>query len=201
MKKIYKNLILLFTVCMFASSSFATIHTITVMSSSFSPATLNVNVNDTIIWVLGSGSHTTTSTTIPAGAMPWDSPINSSTPAFGYEVTVAGTYNYKCTPHGFTGQFIATGTSGITAPIPVTDFNIYSTGSSAYTVSYNVMHSSNVQISLYDLTGKAVRKLSSSPKAAGEYKEVYYLDDLRKGIYLVEFIATGQRITKRIIIE
>lgn len=90
-----------------ASGYVGTKYTVTVNSSNFSPNSLNVNVGDTIMWVLGSGNHTTTSTSVPSGAATWDSPINGTTTSFTYVVSVIGTYNYKCTPHGFTGSFTA----------------------------------------------------------------------------------------------
>jgi plastocyanin len=85
---------------------------VNVQNFSFSPTNLpNVAVGDTIRWVWVSGTHTTTSTTIPFGATSWDHPITSSNTFFEYKVTVAGDYDYKCTPHegmGMVGAFTAT---------------------------------------------------------------------------------------------
>lgn len=89
----------------------ATEWTVNVSNFQFTQKTLNVVVGDVIKWVWVSGTHTTTSTTIPAGAASWDSPITSTSTSFSYTVTVAGTYNYKCTPHeafGMVGSFTAT---------------------------------------------------------------------------------------------
>jgi plastocyanin len=89
----------------------ATKWVVNVQNFSFSPSNLpSMAVGDTVRWVWINGSHTTTSTTIPAGAATWDSPINSTTTSFEYKVTLAGTYNYKCTPHasmGMVGSFTA----------------------------------------------------------------------------------------------
>lgn len=90
-------------------SSFAVKHIIHVGNYYFNPSSLsNVNAGDTVRWVWDNGSHTTTSTSVPAGASTWDEPINSSSTSYEYYPTVAGTYNYKCTPHasmGMTGSF------------------------------------------------------------------------------------------------
>lgn len=76
---------------------------------SFVPSTgVTIELGDTIKWEWDNGSHTTTSTTIPAGATAWDEPINSGSTTFIYVPSVAGTYNYKCTPHqamGMVGSF------------------------------------------------------------------------------------------------
>lgn len=107
---------LLFVINVFAflflitSSSYAVKHTVNVGNYYFNPATLNVQVGDTIRWVWVQGSHTTTSTTIPAGAPSWDEPMNSNNTVYEYRVSVAGVYNYLCTPHSSTqiGSFTAT---------------------------------------------------------------------------------------------
>lgn len=80
--------------------SLATKHTINVQNFSFSPANItNVQIGDTMRWVWISGVHTTTSSGIPAGADSWDSPITSTVTFYEYRVSVAGVYNYVCTPH------------------------------------------------------------------------------------------------------
>ena len=88
-----------------SSSSFCTNHMVTVQSYSFSPGTVNASVGDTITWQWVNGSHTTTcdgtssGTVLPAGAAPWDSPINSTVTSFSYVIAVEGEYDYVCTFH------------------------------------------------------------------------------------------------------
>jgi plastocyanin len=87
----------------------STIFNVAVASFTFTPSTVNVTVGDTVKWNWVNGSHTTTCdgtalTSRPAGAAAWSSSINSTTPTFSYKVTVAGTYNYKCNPHGGGGM-------------------------------------------------------------------------------------------------
>jgi plastocyanin len=117
MKKITFLFSALISLMMLSHPVQATKWIVNVQNFSFSPDNLpNVIVGDTIRWNWINGSHTTTSTTIPGGAASWDHPLNSSSTFFEYHVTIAGTYNYKCTPHqamGMVGSFIAT------APTPV----------------------------------------------------------------------------------
>ena len=77
----------------------------------FTPATLNVAVGDLIIWRWQSGMHTTTSLTVPAGARPWNRPIDMTNTRFRYRVRVAGTYTYQCNFHAtqMQGMINATG--------------------------------------------------------------------------------------------
>lgn len=107
MKKFYAFLFFLTAISFYSN---ATEWTVQVSNFQFSPKTLNVVVGDVVKWVWVTGSHTTTSTTIPAGAATWDKPMSSSSTTFSYTVTVEGTYSYKCTPHaglGMTGSFTA----------------------------------------------------------------------------------------------
>jgi len=121
--------------------AFATKHVITVQNFSFTPSSItDVIVGDTMRWEWVSGSHTTTSTIIPAGAATWDSPINSANPSFEYKVAVAGTFNYKCTPHaamGMVGSFVASAPVA-TLSITPSNRNVQSAaGSTTFSVTSN----------------------------------------------------------------
>lgn len=124
MKKIafFFSALVLGVLMLTSNTAHATKWVVDVQNYNFSPSTLpDVNVGDTIRWEWVSGSHTTTSTTIPAGAASWDHSINSSNTFYEYSVTVAGTYNYKCTPHqgmGMVGTFTATATPAIVSISP-----------------------------------------------------------------------------------
>lgn len=101
-------------VTLVSGNAVAVKHTVLVGSFYFNPSNIpSVQVGDTIRWQWVEGNHTTTSTSIPAGAASWDSPMNSGTQVFEYKVTVAGLYNYKCTPHSGiqTGSFTAIGST------------------------------------------------------------------------------------------
>jgi plastocyanin len=87
-----------------ALPAFATVYTVNVSSNQFSPASVTMNTGDTVKWVWVNGSHTTTSSSIPTGATPWNSPITSSVTTYSYVPSVAGTYNYVCTPHASMGM-------------------------------------------------------------------------------------------------
>ncbi|MCB0728479.1 MAG: T9SS type A sorting domain-containing protein [Ignavibacteriae bacterium] len=106
--------IILLSVFLLSSVSLATTHVVTVSSFQFTPNTLSVAVGDTVKWQWIDGSHTTTSVTIPNGAASWNSPMTSANQTFSYAVTVAGTYNYQCTPHSaiMMGSFVATSGNG-----------------------------------------------------------------------------------------
>jgi plastocyanin len=123
------------------NNAYATKHIISVQNFSFSPASIpDVIVGDTVRWVWVSGTHTTTSTTIPAAAATWDSPISSTHTSYEYAVTTAGTYNYKCTPHasmGMTGSFIASAPAATLAVMPSNQNVAADAGSTSFDVTSN----------------------------------------------------------------
>lgn len=80
-------------------NSNATKHVVSVTNFAFTPSSVTINLGDTMEWTFGNGTHTTTSTTIPAGAAVWSNSIDASHLKFDYVPTVVGTYNYKCNIH------------------------------------------------------------------------------------------------------
>ena len=104
-----KKILSLIIICLLITlSGYSFTQIVNVKNFTFTPASFTINIGDTIRWVYVSGSHTTTSLTIPAGAAAWDHPINSSNTSFTYIPAKAGVYNYKCTFHfamGMKGSF------------------------------------------------------------------------------------------------
>ena len=105
-------------------SAQATIHTVQVANFSFTPGSVNAVVGDTMVWHWVSGSHTTTSTSVPVGAATWDSPMNSSTQTFQYILTTSGNYSYNCTIHAA----IMTGTITVTPAQNITPTTMFQRG-------------------------------------------------------------------------
>ena len=73
-------------------------------SLSFSPATVTVNVGDTVEWQWVTGTHTTTRTQGPES---WDSGIASAPNAFSHTFTQAGTFPYVCSIHVALGMTVS----------------------------------------------------------------------------------------------
>jgi len=104
-----KKVCTLFLCLALSVSGFSTIHAIQVADFTFTPSLLNVTCGDTVTWNWVSGTHTTTSTTIPACANPWNASITVSTGDFSIAIPCAGTYSYNCTIHpNMTGSIVAT---------------------------------------------------------------------------------------------
>ena len=117
-----KKLILLFVsfVIFLSINGFAETINVSVNDTFFDPVSFSVQVGDTIIWTLVSGSHTTTSTSVPAGAASWDYTFTGPGDTFSYIVQVEGVYEYWCATH--TTDMRASFSTQITLPF-VENFN------------------------------------------------------------------------------
>ena len=179
MKKIYSSL--LFSVAAFAGN--ATVHTITAGAGGFlfTPSAVNAQCGDTIQWAWSSGSHTTTSTTIPNCASAWDSPLNSTSTSYSITVTCAGTFNYKCTPHGgmgMTGSIVVTCPAGVSAiPLPTVSSSYPNPFVSKIMIEFP---EGGDGVCLYNAVGEKVRNISLLP---GQVTIEMNLAGLPQGIY------------------
>lgn len=121
MKLLYKFLPLWFCIgiLLVSNRSVATIYTIQVGLNgnlSFSPSGLSIALGDTVRFQWVSGSHTTTSTSVPGGGVSWNQNITSGSTTYTYKPAVIGTYNYRCTPHVGMGMI---GSFTVTTPLPI----------------------------------------------------------------------------------
>lgn len=104
MKNFTQKIITLF-VTVFVMSSVLIAQSTHIISTSpyniFYPAYLDVFPGDTIRFEYDGMSypHTTTSTNIPLGAIPWDAELSFENSSFDIVLTVVGVYDYVCTPH------------------------------------------------------------------------------------------------------
>jgi len=112
MKKILLLTVAL-AICSISAASAARIQ-VRVMDFRFQPATINAHVGDVMVWGWLNGMHTTTSTSVPAGAQTWNASIDTTHRRFQYRLMVAGTYTYQCNFHfaqGMTGTIVVSATS------------------------------------------------------------------------------------------
>lgn len=175
----------------FNLDSYATRYSIDVKDFEFSPSNLtSVKIGDTIHWEWKSGSHTTTSITIPAGATAWDILMDASHFTYDYIPSVAGTYHYKCTPHesmGMVGQFTVLTATGIEQNNRVPKITIYpnpfSDGvyiNSAVKEGVFINH-----LTIYDVSGKLIRNASFNENSP--FPDCLDLSTVQDGLIVFEF--------------
>ena len=105
-------------ICSVSTGSAARIR-VRVQNFVFTPSTINARVGDQIVWRFVNGMHTTTSTSVPAGAQTWNAAIDATHTQFRYRVQVAGTYQYQCNFHsgqGMVGTIVVSAASPQQAP-------------------------------------------------------------------------------------
>ncbi|MBA3543371.1 MAG: hypothetical protein H0T83_02880, partial [Chthoniobacterales bacterium] len=66
----------------------------------FSPASVSINVGDTVMWTWKASGHSVTSGVPGSPSGLFDSGIHSSGFTFSHTFTDPGTFGYYCTPHG-----------------------------------------------------------------------------------------------------
>lgn len=122
-------------------TSRATVYTIEVSNYQFTPSTVDAIVGDTITWVWKMGNHTTTSTGVPIGALPWDAPINSTDTSFTYVLEISGTYQYWCNFHkpNMAGSIIASSS----LPVQLTNFSVSNTANNKALLSWTTLTEQN----------------------------------------------------------
>jgi plastocyanin len=161
---------------------------VTVKNYSFFPYNLtHVRAHDTIQWVWESGSHTTTSTSIPAGADSWDYPINQDTTSFIYIPTDNGTFFYRSTPDTasvMNGQFTVTGGNAVDENRGKQGFNIFPNPfQTDVTIHIPGNHSVAGIVQIYDPEGKMV-KSAILDLSAGSFSQTLDMTDLPRGTFI-----------------
>lgn len=194
------------TLVIVSLSSFATRFSVDVRNYEFSPSNiLNVRIGDTIHWEWKDGSHTTTSTSVPSGALTWDTPINSSNMTFDYIPTVPGTYAYKCTPHqsmGMVGSFTVTGPAGIQESSSPFSVSLYPNPFTER-ITFRVESRDNSridQVRVLDVTGKVLWENSFTDGESILVKELSFVG-VPAGLLFFEFYENSGKIYVRRVIH
>ncbi len=205
MKKFYL-LLALCTTCWlgFITSASATVFVVEVQDFSFSPANFTANTGDTIHWMWVDGSHTTTSTSIPTGASSWSAPLSSGSPDFDYVVTVAGEYDYVCTPHASMGM---TGSFTVVDPTSVAELSepVFYLGKAFVQDGFLLLEyyapAEQVIIQMFDITGHRVYAEKPVPISAGLHRHSIPVGTLPSGIYIVNLMTNNDQRTRRVVID
>lgn len=187
-------------------SSFATTFSVDVRNFEFSPSDLpTVRIGDTIHWEWKAGDHTTTSTSIPAGAAAWDQPISVEFQSYEYVPTVLGTYNYVCTPHvsmGMTGSFTVTAAAGIPNGSSPVSLSLYpNPASDRLMIRAKPDANSRIEsVKVLDASGKVVREFTLSGADQNLEMELS-LEGLPSGLLIFEFRENTGVVSSRKIIR
>lgn len=205
MKRIVTPIIaLLFS--LLSLQSVAVTHVISQNGFAFSPIGLSCNVGDVIRWEWSSGSHTTSSASIPQGAAPWDSDLDDGTPFFEYNIEIAGTYTYFCALHvnsNMVGAFQASAPATIKTYVNTNrDMTVgMEMGSKTLHIRLDGGESVNGAIKIYDITGKVAATVFEGNFGSEEKLYQYDGNALGRGLYFVRFENGSKVITRKIMLN
>jgi len=163
----------------------------------------NATLGDSVKFVWVSGDHTTTSTSVPAGALTWDAMITSSSQTYIYVIAVAGVYQYECTFHSpmMSGTFTA-GLTGIEKTGEnVNGYKLLQNYPNPFnpstTINFSLPQNNFVSLKVYDMSGKEIKTLISSLLSTGEYKYTFEGSGLSSGMYIYKLSAGDFTETRR----
>lgn len=195
-----KKLVLLSIFSIVFFSSYATIHVVRVwdgyfqfIDSSFSKD-ITIQLGDTVQWLpldIPIMNHTITSTNIPSGAVSfdkkWEAPADTF---FEYIPTVAGLYEYECTPHAVSHSMVGSimvlnGTTGIIPDHLALDMLIVYPNPAKHTL---FLREPANRYEIYDIKGNL--HLSGNPG-----KEID-VSNLAKGVYFIKVWADKARVER-----
>jgi plastocyanin len=182
----------------------ATTHVITQQSFAFNPNALTVEVGDIVQFQWTSGSHTTTSQIVPAGAATWDEPLTSASPTFEYQVTTAGNYGYVCTPHalsGMIGGFVAVLPNRVANLSSNAEMNVSVSEGGQLRVKLTGASCGYAAIGLLDITGRNVAMIHQGGITSDEYTVRYDVSSFQRGIYFVRFQEGTHITTRKVLIQ
>ncbi len=203
---------LIFLMLFAIKSSPATTHIVNVSNYAFTPQNLNVSVGDTIKWVWISGIHTTTSTTIPQGAQPWDEIISNTNQTFSYVVSVVGLYNYVCTPHitmGMIGSFNASPSYISSIGTNVNNYQLYQNYPNPFNpvtkIKFSIPKSEFVTLKIYNILGEEVVTLINGFLSQGIYEYIFDINknnlNLSSGVYYYSLRTENFYETKKLLLS
>lgn len=182
-----------------STAALATVHTINATGMVFSPSTLTIQMGDTVQWMWVDGFHTTTSTSIPVGAVAWDEPLGANNTTYMYIPTVLGTYNFKCIPHESMGML---GSFTVTPPLGIKNLSEIAANVSPNPAKDVIRISAKEKISsaqLFDISGKLVRTLQ--PVNATSSEQTYSVTGIATGTYFLQIHAGDKVAVQKLVIQ
>jgi plastocyanin len=181
---------------------------VSALAMSFAPDTISAAVGDTINWVWTGGIHTTTSTTIPTGALTWNAALDLTHTSFRYVISIPGTYNYQCNLHfllGMVGVIQASpiGIEPVSSNVPG-KYELYQNFPNPFnpstTIQFDIAERVPVDISIYDMRGAKIATLVSEQLSAGSYKVTWDGSSGPSGAYFIRFSAGSFTQTKKMVL-
>jgi len=188
-------------------SNAQTTHDVTVTNFSFTPATLNITVGDTVRWTNVLGNHNVVAddnsfTSGPVAPAPWE---------YSHIFTTAGNNPYYCALHGGPGGQGMSGVIIVENPVgvPVDELiadkfelqqNYPNPFNPTTSISFSIPSSAFTSLKVYDIIGNEVATLVNEEKTAGNYEVRFNASSLTSGTYFYKLSAGSFTEVKKMIL-
>ena len=182
---------------------------VSVSSNVFTPAHIDIDVNQTVTWTRTSGFHNVDGRTDTYPDNPdsfFSGSAASSWPSFSHTFTEPGNYDYQCNPHASSGMVGTITVSSlsideVTIPSNYSIYSIYPNPFNPVTkITYGLREYSNVKIDIFDLSGKKVANLINKFQSSGYHSIDWNADNQASGIYFVKMITDEYINTKKLML-
>jgi plastocyanin len=202
-----KTYLLLLILVSLGNAGFCVTHTITNSGFTFAPASITINLGDSVNFSLTNAHNA-----VEVSQSTWEANGNTPLPGFSTPFTgglvlpaklTVGTHYYVCTPHAYMqmkGVIIVQNQAGIKENSLKANISIYpnpSKGEFQLDIS-GLSNTQNYDLSVYDLKGEKVYT-----KYGLKTQDSYPIDlsDLAKNIYIVKINNGDQVIYTKVVVE
>lgn len=104
--------------------------------------------------------------------------------------------------HGSTGGYVAARAVGINEATSLEGLQIYPNPfATNATIEFDLQNSGNIEINIFDVTGKAVQSIPNKVYGVGNHKVNFDGNGLENGLYYVNIIAEDGIITRRLVLN
>ena len=177
-------------------------------SNVFTPDNIDIVVGQTVTWTRLSGFHNVDGSTDTYPNNPdsfFSGPASSGWSSFSYTFTEPGHYYYQCNPHvsmGMIGTITVSAALSIDETTNPTKYNIHSIYPNPFNpvtnITYVLEEHTNVQLAIFDLSGKEVELLINEFHKSGYHSLDWNADNYPSGIYFVKMITDKYINTKKL---
>ncbi len=198
MKKSMSLSCLIWCIAAIVPANAQSLHIVSILDASFSPASVTVNTGDTVTWVMNSSiPHTVTSGENCATDGRFNSGTLNPGQSFTFIFTEPGNVPYYCIPHcgqGMTGvvtvEDSATGFIDLESPDSslVTDLSLYPNPASRLAFfMFELSEPAHISLELMDMAGRKLKSIVNHEFDLGKHEIGFATESLSPGVYLVSF--------------
>jgi plastocyanin len=201
-----KKILLSFLLLVISTVGFCTKWTVINSGRTFSPATITINVGDSVVF-----SISTSHNVVEVSQATWNANGNTALPGFSLPFgggillpakLTAGTHYYVCAPHAADGMkaiiIVENKTTGIAENQLKENITVYPNPTNGkFQITYeNLSISKNYSLDVYNVNGERIYK-----SAITTQKSEIDLSNQPKGVYFVKFNDGLAVLTKKLVLQ